>query len=141
MWPVSYPLSTNADQIPARNVYPTAPGSTLGTYATGPRGIVPTPSFAGSTPPATNSPAAPAASASGEPVRWWLVLVVMLVALMWTARHFGGEEKFSNLRLTFYNIFVVTLTAIIGITLFKVAAASNAVRNNLPALSDVILAA
>ena len=74
---------------------------------------------------------------SGEPLRWWLVLAVLLVALMYSAKKFGSEgENYANLQLSAYNIFTITLASIIGISLFKLAVT----RFPIPGLTTVVLA-
>lgn len=131
-----------SNQVNVRDVYPTYPGSdTLGTGVTSP---FPSNGYVADTGPAPSTPSggvgsvehAVAIGASGNPALWWVSLAVMLLALMYFAKHFGGDASYANLRLSAYNIFTITLSAIIGISLFKVAATKFPV----PGLSAVILA-
>ncbi len=62
---------------------------------------------------------AQAIGASGDPVKWWVVLVILMVVLMFTAKKVGDDGRFADLRMSFYNIFVISLASIIGITLLK----------------------
>jgi hypothetical protein len=58
---------------------------------------------------------------SGDPIKWWIAIAVLLVVLMWAAKRLGGDEgNYGNLRLSAYNIFVITLSAIIGLSTMKV---------------------
>ena len=71
----------------------------------------------------------------GRPLTWWLVLVVLLVALMWTAQRFGSEaEQFKSIRLSLYNILVISLAAMIGFGVFKAIFG----RFQVPGLSDYV---
>lgn len=56
----------------------------------------------------------------GNPLAWWGVLVVLLVALMWVSQRYGSEgTTFSNVKMTVYNVLVIALASIIGIGFFK----------------------
>jgi hypothetical protein len=74
----------------------------------------------------------------GHPVAWWVALIVLLVALMYGSQRFGSEgENFKNIKLSVYNIVVISLAAVIGFAGLKMIFSRFAV----PGLSDVILAA
>ncbi len=56
----------------------------------------------------------------GNPLVWWAVLVAMLFGLMFIAKRWGSEaSEFASIKLSVYNIVVITLAAIIGINFFK----------------------
>jgi hypothetical protein len=73
----------------------------------------------------------------GRPLSWWFLLAVLLVALMWTAQRFGNlGEDFKSVRLSVYNIVVITLAAMVGFGAFKVIFG----RFQIPGLSDYVAA-
>lgn len=55
----------------------------------------------------------------GHPIPWWLGLIVLLVALKFFAERTSQEAEFKGIKIGFYNIMVITLSAIIGLTLTK----------------------
>jgi hypothetical protein len=80
----------------------------------------------------------PAGQPHRSPAMWWLMLVILLVALMWAAEHFGSEGPyFSNIRLSVYNIVVLTFAVVLGLTVLK--AGAQKFPNN--AVSELIIAA
>jgi len=128
------------NQVDQRNVYGATGGGTTGT-----RGSAFTPYAAGG----GSSRAAPTAAEAqsggggngggvfGKPLSWWFVLLVLLVGLMWGAQRFGSEaEQFKNVRLSVYNIVVISLAAMIGFGAFKVIFG----KVRVPGLSDYIQA-
>jgi hypothetical protein len=56
---------------------------------------------------------------SGSATMSWVALAAMLIGLMYFAQRYDGDGSYSNLRLSAYNIFTISLAAVIGITLFK----------------------
>jgi hypothetical protein len=121
---------------PVRNVYPgVRGGATLGQRSTAatPYSIDPRQQVASGI-----SPDAPVNGngALGRPLGWWAVLVIMLVALMFIARRLGGAEDFKSIRLSVYNVIVISLAAIIGITFFKVLFN----RFRVPGLTEIVTA-
>lgn len=118
-----------------RQIYPEAGGATVGTRAsaltpyTAGRG----PSYApsntlvdsgkGTVTPQGQDPNQSGDGAGGvvsRPLTWWLVLAILLVALMFFAQRFGSEkEDFRNLKLSAYNILVISLAAMVGFGVFK----------------------
>lgn len=118
------------NEVGARNVYPSAGGATTGTRA----GAF-TPYTSGS----PGSEVAPNASGGfiGKPLSWWFIIVALTVALMWTAQRYGSEaEQFKNVRLSVYNIVVISLAAMIGFGAFKVIFG----KVRVPGLSDYVQA-
>ena len=52
-----------------------------------------------------------------------LVFAILLVGLMLAASHFGGEEsKFGNVKASIYNVFIISLSAFVGLPILRVAA-------------------
>lgn len=124
---------------PARNIYPTASGSTTAVRASaqaddetqGTNDEARTVS-----PVAAAVAAAPTRGVMGQPLSWWLVLVGLLFGLMYVAGRVGKEGEFGNVKLSAYNVLVISLAAIIGIGFFKVVFA----RVRVPGLSTYIAA-
>lgn len=124
------------NQVDTRNVYGSAGGGTTGTrasaftpYAAGGGGV----SRAGEVPAGGGN----GGGFFGKPLSWWFVLVVLLIGLMWTAQRYGSEaEQFKNVRLSVYNIVVISLAAMIGFGAFKVIFG----KVRVPGLSDYVQA-
>lgn len=120
------------NQVDSRNVYGSAGGGTTGTRAS---------AFAPYTAgrPGTEVPTGGGSGGGffGKPLSWWFVIVVLTVALMWTAQRYGSEgEQFKNVRLSVYNIVVISLAAMIGFGAFKVIFG----KVRVPGLSDFVQA-
>lgn len=129
-----------------RQVYPEAGGTTVGTAASA---LTPYTKGAGPsfTPKNTLVDSGRGTVAGGgggggggvasRPLTWWIVLAVLLVGLMWFAERFGSEkEAFKNLRLSAYNILVITLAAMVGLGVVKTVFG----RFQVPGLSDYVAA-
>lgn len=76
---------------------------------------------------------------TGKHIVGWLIgLGVLLVALMYIAKRYGSEsDAFSNIKLSAYNILIITLAYIIGGNLLKAVFA----RYRVPGISELVLAA
>lgn len=120
--------------VPARNVYPTAPGGTLG-QAAGGSSLVTTGPTSGAAQPAGAASAAPT-GVFGQPLAWWVTLIVMFVVLGYVGRKAGNEAEFANVKLSAYNVLMITLAAIIGIVGLKALLA----KVPIPGLSTVVAA-
>lgn len=103
--------------VPARNVYPTARGGTLG-QATGGASLVTTGPTAGGDQPAGAADAT-GKGLLGQPLTWWGTMIVLFLLLGVVAKKAGNESEFSNIRLSAYNVLMITLAAIIGIVGLK----------------------
>lgn len=121
--------------ITMRDVNGGVPGGTTGlraaastpfTMSDDPRGITPNDAAAGMTPMRANL----------SPIIWLGVLVGLFLALGYVAKRAGAGGSFSNLQLSFYNVFYITLAAIFGGAILKAVFSRFYVRG----LSDVILA-
>jgi hypothetical protein len=121
--------------VPARNVYPgLRGGATLGQRSTAatPYSVDPKQQLASGI-----SPDAPVSgNGFGRPLGWWAVLVLMLVGLMFIAKRVGGADEFKNIRMSVYNVVIISLAAIIGISFFKVVFN----RFRVPGLTEIITA-
>ncbi len=131
-----YPTGVNTvNVIKAQNVYPSYPGSgSLGQDATMPYPQAVTgngESTDGGSNPAVN---AAMVGATGQPLTWWVALAAILVALMYFSTKYDDGD-YANLKASAYNIFTVTLAAIVGISLFKLLFTKFPV----PGLSTIVL--
>ncbi len=131
-----YPVGVNnVNVVKAQNVYPSFPGSgSLGQEATMPfpQAVTGQGSSNGGS---TAASAAAAVGATGQPLTWWVALAAVLVALMYFSSKYD-DGQYANLKASAYNIFTVTLAAIVGISLFKVVFTKFPV----PGLSTIVLA-
>jgi hypothetical protein len=114
-------MSGMINTIPGGNVYPwmnSGSSSSLGDRASGMS------SFPGS-PVIEDKGAAPGTpdpnSLGGSPsiLIAGLTFVGLLLVLMFVGHQLDGEENFKNIRVSFYNVIVVSLAAIVGIPLMK----------------------
>lgn len=126
--------------IPARNVYPTAPGATLGQVAS-----AMTPDSADGTysAAAANNGNAPTAGATttgggvfGQPLTWWIVFAALLVALHFISKRAGEGASFASIKVTFWNVLVIAIAAAVGLGFLKVVFG----RVQVAGLSDYIRA-
>lgn len=133
MMPMADLFAPDINFVPARAVYPTAPGGTLasagGAMTANTNTLAATED--GGVPTTTTTTVS-----SGKGLLWWVGFLGFLIVMVWVARKAGGEEDFRNIRPTFYNFMAVTLTAIVGIVGLKVIAA----RWKIPGASELILA-
>lgn len=73
----------------------------------------------------------------GEPVKFWLVLTILLFGGMWVARRFGGNANFANVKFSLYNIIAIVVLTIVGQSIAKVLFT----RFPIPGISTIVLAA
>lgn len=118
-----------ANDVPARTVYPTAGGGSLGSrstalspYAITEGGQSATMTADGVVSTDENSAAMDAASGGllGQPLSWWVLLIVLLYGVRFIGSKIGSGEEFKNLRVSVFNIVTVSLMAIVGIGFMKV---------------------
>lgn len=121
--------------ITARDVNGGVPGGTTGLRAAASTPFTMSDTPGGITPDDAASGAAPG-MANLSPLLWLGVIVALFVALGWFAKRAGEGAGFANLQLSLYNVFYITLAAIIGGALLKAIFARFYVRG----LSDVVLA-
>jgi hypothetical protein len=48
-----------------------------------------------------------------------LTFVALLLVLMFVGHQLDGKEEFKNIKVSFYNVIVISLTAVVGIPLMK----------------------
>lgn len=132
------------DTFPAANAYPTydsGKGASLGLRGTASNVFSGMPEVEAIVETGGPDVAAPkAVGLGGQPNLLWagLVFVALLVALMFTAEKIGGEgAEFRNLKLSFYNVLVIALAAIVGIPVIKYLF----VKFKVPGLSQWVAAA
>lgn len=120
------------NNVSARNVYPTYPMASVGQRSSGgtpytsggykagnPGGNAAGASAqdAGSASVGGGGGAGPVGSGLlGKPLSWWVILTALLFVLMWAAKKYGGPaaEEFRSIKLSVYNIVVITVAAMIG---------------------------
>ncbi len=74
---------------------------------------------------------------TGNPLVWWGILVALFIGLMFLGKAVGGVEPFSNIKMSFYNVVIITLCAIVGMSLAKALA----VRFGFGGFGQIILSA
>lgn len=60
-----------------------------------------------------------AGTAAGHPVSWWVALIVIVIAIKFFAEQAEDSGEFKNVRIGFFNIIVITLSAIVGMIFLK----------------------
>lgn len=132
-------FSSDVDNlVPPRNVYQGTPGATVGTRASA---ATPYTSGGADSPAGMAGPSntgagnAVTSPVQGNPLMWWGVLVIVLLALMWLSKRVGSQgENFSNVRVSAWNVLIVTLAAVIGINALKALTAYV----NVPGLTPLV---
>lgn len=131
------PSDISINTTPARTFYPSFGGPTLGQV--GSAAVMSEEVAPINSNPAKQSEVQQAATvgALGNPLAWWLTMAFLLFALMFVAKRWGSEaSEFASIKLSVYNLIVISLAAIIGITFGKAALT----RFKVPGLSTVMLA-
>ena len=100
-----------------RNIYPTAPGDTLGNYVT----VADPDDTAESVTTRSNEEVEQALTIGGQanPLTGMLVFGALVVVLMLIAQRMGDADEFRNLRLSAYNVLITSLIAVAGIPVWK----------------------
>lgn len=102
-----------------RNIYPTALGNSIGQAGTaGNKTAVPTTSTA---PTNVDTATSNALSIGGQanPVVGGLVFLALIVGLWFITKRFGTVDEFKNLRVSPYNVLIVSMAGIIGMPIWK----------------------
>lgn len=120
-----------SNDIPARTVYPTAGGGSLGSRSTAasPYSIDGGAGSAsavmrgedGAVSTDENAAAVTSGGLLGQPLSWWVLLVVLLYGVRFAGAKLGSGEEFKSLKVSVFNIVTVSLMAIVGIGFMKVA--------------------
>jgi hypothetical protein len=114
-------MSGMINVIPGGNVYPWLDGgssSSLGSRASAMSGFPGSPvkedeaEAPGSAAPNTIG-GAPSVLVAG------LTFVGLLIVLMFVGHQLDGEEQFKNIKVSFYNVILISLAAVIGLPLMK----------------------
>lgn len=111
----------DVNSVNMRNMYPASLGVTIGQSA-GANNQTAIPSINGATPSASDSSEVGRAVSIGgqaNPVIGALVFIALIVALKFISQKFGSETGFSNIRVSPFNILIVSLAGIIGIPVWK----------------------
>lgn len=126
---------TNNNGFTYRDVYPTAPGSTIGQNATGGTSAAP----GGAVMPVSNDAVSNAAAIGGQanPVIAGIVFIALVFGLMLLAKRLGTDEDFKSLKPSVYNVVTIALAATAGMPVLKYLATKFPV----PGLSTWVLAA
>lgn len=109
----------DVNTVNLRNVYSSALGHTIGQAGTAAnQTAIPTMSAA----PTTDDAAQHAALSIGgqaNPVIGAVVFIVLIVVLAFAAKKFGTADEFKNIRVSPYNVLLVSMAAIIGMPVWK----------------------
>lgn len=119
-----------------RAIYPSAAGANIGQvgsantpHTNDPGALLGTQGASGGSMDA--NPAVAAGGWLGQPVTWYLALIVVFFALQFVAKRAGEGDDFRNIRLSSYNILTMTLASALGIVTMKLAFS----KFNVPGLS------
>lgn len=131
------------NSVAARNVYGAAPGATISQIASA---MTPD-SLSGANfseaPQSADVPMQGTESSGGgggtmgSPVVWLVVIVLLLIGFRFLAQKGGEGAQFANLKVTVWNVILITLVAVVGITFMKVVFAKIPV----PGLTQLVHAA
>lgn len=103
--------SNTVNDVAASQVYPTAGGSAATDRA---KTAVATQTGG------ADMAAVSAAAASAKPAHWLAVIILLIFALRFVAPALGDREDYKSIKVSLYNIILITISAIVGLTLFKV---------------------
>lgn len=117
-----------SNDVPARTIYPTAGGGSLGSRSTSasPYSIGDAGSSSatlgpdGATSTGDNADSLTSGGLLGQPVAWWVLLLALLYAVRFAGAKLGNGEEFRNLKVSVFNIVTVSLMAVVGIGFLKV---------------------
>lgn len=73
---------------------------------------------------------------TGHPVSWWIAIIAVLIVIKYLAESSGEASDYSNIRIGFLSIIVITLSAVVGMIFLKWVAGLY----RIPGFSDIILA-
>jgi len=131
-------MPSGIDAITGRSIYGTAPGPSTAQLgaASNPYGSQ---QITSSVNPVNQ---AIKAGAGSSPIAWLFLLIVFLVGLMFLAQRIGSEkDTFANVKLSAYNIIVLTIALIIGLNVAKTLAVKLQNTTGFRGLASVVLAA
>lgn len=132
-------VASDVNFLPGRNVYPGMDGGTLATL-----GSASSPDAYNSSGASGSEQLAPAVDTPASGVgglAWWVGIVIVIGLIMFAAKKTGNAGEFSNLRASTYNILLITLVAVVGLTGLKIMASKIKNVPGLSGFSQVLLAA
>lgn len=108
---------SNNNGVGYRDIYPTAPGSTVAQNATGGASGAP----GGGVMPVNNDAASKAAAIGGQanPVIAGIVFFALVFGLMFLAKKLGTDDDFRSLKPSVYNVVTIALAATAGMPVLK----------------------
>lgn len=127
------------NEVTVRSVYGNATGSTLGQVASAMSAASLGGTYSQSPTSAdvpTQGAAAPSGGPMGSPVVWLVILALLLVGFRFLAGKGGEGAQFANLKVTIWNVVLISLVAIVGIVFFKIVFS----KVNVPGLSPLVQA-
>lgn len=74
--------------------------------------------------PSTGATNAKTVSTPGSPAHWWLVFTVIFGVFIFIARKYAGDDRYSNIRASVYNMFFLTFFIILIMNVMKRIAAA-----------------
>lgn len=125
----------DVDFVPAGNVYPTSNGGTLASLGSAASPDLVTRNFQ------TGAAQVSTPATGAKPLAWWFGIAIIVALILFIARKTGDANEFSNLRASTYNVSLITLIAILGITVMKIIAVKIQNVPGMSGLSSVIIAA
>lgn len=125
--------------VPLRNVYPGGDGGSLATLgaSSSPDGM----GVSGDVPDMERGPAVDTPDTSTGGLQWWIGIAVVIGLMMFAAKKTGSGDEFKNLRASTYNIALITLIAVVGLTFLKIVAVKVKKFPVLSGFSQVVMAA
>ena len=74
---------------------------------------------------------------NSKPLLTWIALIGLLIVLMFSAQRFGSSDQradFANIKLSAFNVIVIALSAVIGITFLRLVFT----RFYIPGVSELV---
>jgi hypothetical protein len=123
----------------ARDLYPDAPGASTAQIGSAATPYTTDASSASGGDPANANAGIVAAGPGllGQPISWFVIILVLFLILGWVGKKVGGREGETgvhNLKLSGYNILFISLAAMIGLGALKVVFS----RVRIPGLSTFV---
>jgi hypothetical protein len=121
--PSSY--GPGANNVQARSLYPAARGNSTAAVASAATAPAPNDNAPGTMKPGAQSQVDMAfiTSARGRPIVALFILILLLVTLKFVGQHVAKpDDGLGGIKVTFYNVMVISLAAVIGIPVYKLLA-------------------
>jgi hypothetical protein len=134
-------IASDVNFLPGRNVYPGMDGGTLATLGSASSPDAYNSSGAGGSEQLAPPPAVDTPPSGVGGLAWWVGIVMVIGLIMFAAKKTGNAGEFSNLRASTYNILLITLVAVVGLTGLKIMASKIKNVPGLSGFSQVLLAA